>query len=155
MQNYILKAGNRRPLKFTGVLLAATWHDLEFSTENLGYDQSIADSIQVGLLPSLANRITALAKDKLPHRQLTMLTLFKTQGGSVVYFEERIDFESNIPVEDASCSYRVFPSIANCVKSLSRDDGSFGILTAKLLNLAIDDNPTDLELSEAWVQSID
>ena len=158
MKEFILSVDKRRPLKFTGVILAATWAKESFASSEDGSDHPL-EILEKGLLPDLDLRRRTLSRgDGPPEMSVTWLTLFKTQSGKFIILEERMslgyDVTNYFNTLSQSCS-EIYSSFKKCVEAQAKEDGKFGLLTSQLFNLAIEAHLDDSELLDAWVESID
>ncbi|MGC6505698.1 MAG: hypothetical protein ACON39_03890 [Coraliomargaritaceae bacterium] len=153
MKEYTLTAGNRRPLRFKGDLIASTIDHEAFTKKLVDGKNTIVELLSDGNLPKLLDRISSfIPSDDTELVTVTWLTLFKTEGGSFVLLEERFGGRRATPT--AKCD--VYASFAECVEANQKDEeGSFGFLSTQLFNTAIENYPEDPELTSAWVQSID
>lgn len=129
MKDYILKADNRRPLKFSGELLGRSH-------------------------PHATSDIDAILREILHTKTSWMrLALYRTAGGKIVLHSERFGYSSD-PTEDVSAKsdLDIYDSLKDYIDSTQKKNGAFGVLTVKLLTNCIENYP---ELAEYWVESID
>ena len=132
MKEYILKADNRRPLKFNGELL--------------------------GQYPNFSKEEIVKNMDENPNNyqcsggqtSSIKLELYRTQAGKVILMENRItlfaDYIDHI-IDDIKLE--VFTDFQAYVDTVAKKSG---FLTSRLLNLVIENHP---ELEVHWVESID
>jgi hypothetical protein len=130
MNSYILKADNRRPLKFSGELLG--------NTHPKSLDFEVSDIL-----------------DNVGHTQSPWmrLALYRTAGGKVVLHSERFGYSSDpTGALEVKSELDTFECIKDYIDSAEKKNGVFGVLTVKLLTNCIENYP---ELAEYWVDTSD
>lgn len=128
MKDYILKAVNRRPLKFSG--------------EKLGSNSDSTKS-------DISHELASIRSD-----WFTKLTLYRTKSGKIVLESEKI-YSASYPLQDAEhreTTLELHESIEAYLASALNKKGEYGRATCALMNNVVDTHP---ELEEHWAESID
>ena len=138
MKEYILKADNRRPLKFSGELLGQS-------------DAHSEAKLKAEVLWAANDHKSGYAEN-WTH---TRLYLYRTEGEKYILHTQRFCFledDSKWKLEAVSGQIDIHESLEAYVESAKKKNDSYGILTVGLLNNVVSNHP---ELEEFWVETID
>ena len=142
MKEYILKADNRRPLKFSGELLGQS--DAQTDEEITSSLEQRVKEAQVGL-----------ASNNPPSADFLKLWLYKTEGGKIVLHTKRFGY-SALPeytgFNGVQALLEVFEDLDGYIQSAQKKNGTFGYVTTSLMANVVSNHP---ELEEFWVETID
>lgn len=128
MKDYILKAVNRQPLKFSGEKLGS---NSEQPASEISHELAKTNS-----------------------EWFTRLTLYRTKGGKVILESDRIysaALEAPAP-SGSTKTLELHDSLESYLAAARNNKGDYGRATCVLMNNVIVNHP---ELEEFWAESID
>ena len=137
MNNYILYADNRRPLKFSGELLGEN---------NSKSKEEIFAELESRYAGSSGGNET-----------IVKLSLFHTAKGKLILHEQRCtysDTNAAYGFENPSlgAAISIYSDIGAYIAESQKRDGSYGRATVELMRNVLENHP---EFEDLWVESID
>ena len=152
MKKIVIYSDKRPPATFTGVLLGSSL-DVKFD-EDSSIDEALLNGLRVAFNEE-RKRFNSLP----PGYDLDDLgiCIYKTQSGKIVTQECRVKLgyrnnQDNEYFELVDRDYKTFDSMSDFLSASRKKDGSYGRVTAALLNHIAKSDP---ELHDLWVVDID
>lgn len=153
MKKIVIYSDKRPPATFTGVLLGSS-----LDVKKIGDDSTIDEALLNGLRSSFE-------EEKKRHGSLPPgydlddlgIYIYKTQSGKIVTQECRVKlgYRNNRECEYFELvdrDYKTYDSMSDFLSASRKKDGSYGRVTAALLNHIA---KSDSELHDLWVVDID
>ena len=161
MKKIVLQSDKRRPVRFTGHLLGTSSILKNRPEEHIDYkDPSALQTLYATLLEEADSLFVRASYDE--DGSYTTLFLFKTEGESIILDERRIYWTTitttsaglELPKKSfySGSKISVYASFEEFLEDSTRNDGTVGFLTHRLMCNIVDSHP---EIRDLWVEDID